>query len=176
MALLNFNAGCPIPLRPSVLLHPQIPKPMHTMAPRVVLGQEWWDRERKEAYNSTRQHCIACGVHQSKALVKQWMEAHELYEIDYSKGRMVYIESIPLCHLCHNFIHFGRVCMVYGEDSDFAYQVKKHGLKVLGMRKLPITEIKGGVADWEDWRLVIGDNEYKGKFNSYQEWQTFFSR
>lgn len=37
-------------LRPELLLHNNIPKPMHGVAPRVVLGQKWWDRERRECY------------------------------------------------------------------------------------------------------------------------------
>ena len=176
MAIMNFNAGCTIPLRPWVLATPQIPKPMHTMAPRTVFGQEWWDIERKKAYAKTNDCCIACGVHKTKAKVKQWVEAHELYNFDYPKGKMIYLETVPLCHLCHNYIHFGRVTAVHGAWSDFGIMVKDHGDSVLKKSGFEKSEYRGCVADWEDWRLVIDGKEYKGKFKDYADWQNYFSK
>lgn len=74
--------------RPEVLLSLQIPKPMHQLAPRTILGQRWWDETRQAAYASTAQHCLACGVHRVAAAYHPWLEGHELYEIDYRAGRM----------------------------------------------------------------------------------------
>jgi len=70
-------------LRPEVLLCPNVPKPMHGLAPRVVLGSAWWDETRQRAYRSTNYHCIACGVSRERAKYHQWMEGHELYSINY---------------------------------------------------------------------------------------------
>lgn len=152
--------------RPEVLLGPPIPLPMHGMAPRIVLGTKWWNRTRKAAYKSTDYHCTACGVHKSDA-VKRWLEAHEMYETDYLLGKMVYLGAVPLCHLCHNYCHPGRMRHLV-ENNGMTHAkyatIIQHGdtvLKKAKLRKLP--EPKGPFAEAEDWRLVIDGVEYARK-------------
>jgi hypothetical protein len=95
--------------RPEVLLCPNIPRPMHGVAPRVILGSKWWNQTRQAAYRSTNYHCLACGVPKSRARWKQWLEGHELYKVNHTKGKMIYLETVPLCFSCHNYIHDGRM-------------------------------------------------------------------
>jgi len=119
---------------PGLLAHPNLPKPMHGLNPRTVLGRGWWDKQRKAAYAEREFHCWACGVHKLDAEVKQWLEGHEEYDIDYQKGRMTFKRVVALCHLCHNFIHSGRLAALLdsGEITQkFFNQVMKHGLNVL---------------------------------------------
>lgn len=161
--------------RPEILLCPNIPQPLHGIAPRVILGSKWWDATRKAAYRSTRYHCIACGVHKYRAKYHQWLEGHELYLTDYRKGRLTYLETVPLCHFCHNFIHDGRLMMLLrnGEIHHAKYAaILQHGRKVLdeaGLRKESrkqreeaIMEMiqNGEMAPWEEWRLVLFGKEY----------------
>ncbi len=91
--------------RPEVLLCPNTPKPLHGVVPREIYGQSWWNKTREAAYRSTNYHCLACGVHKYQAKHRQWLEGHELYEINYVEGTSTYIETVPLCHFCHNSIH-----------------------------------------------------------------------
>lgn len=171
--------------RPEILLGKNIPKPMHGVAPRVVLGSKWWDKERKDAYASTDYHCLACGVHKSLAKSRQWLEAHELYEIDYEKGRMTYIECTPLCHLCHQFIHDGRLTNLL-RKSEISHakfvSIIQHGDSVLrkaSLRRQPY-EIREQLlrntrcAPWEDWRMVVGGFEYPPLYRTEEEWMTKF--
>ncbi|AFY61880.1 hypothetical protein [Synechococcus sp. PCC 6312] len=95
--------------RKELLLHPNIPKPLHSLAPRTIKGQKWWDETRKKAYAAQDYHCHACGIHQSRARYRQWLEAHEIYDINYQTGEVKLIEMAALCHACHNFIHDGRM-------------------------------------------------------------------
>ena len=54
---------------------PNIPLPLHGLAPRVIKGQKWWSDTKKEAKAKLNQHCWACGVHKYDALSHRWLEA-----------------------------------------------------------------------------------------------------
>lgn len=166
-------------LRPEILLSDNIPQPLHGLAPRVILGPSWWNKTRREAYASTDQHCIACGVHKYKARSRQWLEGHELYRIDYKKGSSTYIETVPLCHYCHSYIHDGRLTWLL--QTGKIHQGKfiaiiQHGDRVLsacGLKRMsrPQREVEfatlfrqGKIAPWSKWHLVLNGKKYKTKF------------
>ncbi len=119
---------------PWLLFHPNIPKPLHGLAPRVIKGQQWWNRTKREAKAKLGQHCWACGVHKYDAKYHQWLEAHECYSINYGKGEVKYVGTCALCHACHNYIHDGRMQMIVG-SPDFSHQkyvdIIEHGETVL---------------------------------------------
>lgn len=185
MSLADKLKGLELPptikwkVRPEILTLPNIPMPMSGVAPRVVLGQEWWDATRKAAYRSTNFHCITCGIIQYEAKEHQWLEAHEVYSIDYIKGHMVYLESVPLCHYCHNFIHDGRLkaLLVRKEITAAKYnKIMKHGRKILRLAKLKKPEpYLGSCATWESWRMVLDGVEYPPLYPSYAEWKEKFN-
>lgn len=169
-------------LRPDILLGHNIPQPLHGVAPRVVLGTSWWNKTRQEAYRSTDYHCFSCGVHKTRAKLRQWLEGHELYEIDYAKGRAKYLETVPLCHCCHNFIHDGRLLAMLekGEIHHSKYvTIIQHGEEVLckaGLKRLSLVErdrliLEGELMEWSKWRLRIGRNLYQPRFKSLEEWK-----
>lgn len=165
--------------------------PLHGLAPRVVLGKSWWDKTRKEAYATTNQHCIACGVHKYKARSKQWMEGHELYEIDYARGVSKYIETVPLCHYCHSYIHDGRLLWLLETNKIHLGKfvaIIKHGDRVLaenGLKRLSRIERekefeklcrRGKVAEWSRWCLVVNGKKYKTKFKNREHYEQVQNR
>lgn len=175
----------PLPLRPEILLHPNIPKPLHGVNPRTIYGTNWWNRERLKTYKTTEFHCAACGVHKSEARSRQWMEGHEIYEIDYQKGRAVFKEVVPLCHYCHNYIHDGR--MTHLLEKGLLHHAKfvaviKHGDAVLrraglerqthAERELAVQalEAAGKLCKWPKWRLILDGKEHEPIYKSYAEW------
>lgn len=93
-------------LRPELLTHPNIPKPVHGVNPRTLKGKAWWDETRREAYARNNGCCWACGT---------WgrLEAHESYDIFYYAGIIVLREVVALCEDCHSFIHSGRLRMLW---------------------------------------------------------------
>ena len=164
-------------LRPEILLHPNIPKPLHGLAPRNILGQEWWDMQRKAAYAKTGDRCAACGVHKSEAEYHKWVEAHELYDINYKKGLMTFKEVVALCHSCHNFIHSGRMGMMVQQgtmDANKMIDILNRGEEILIKNKLKHPKDPKYVAEWDKWRLVLNGKKYKGKFETYDDWYDFY--
>lgn len=168
--------GIPCPTRPELLLDQRIPLPMYGMAPRIVLGQSWWNKERRAAYKSTNYHCLACGIHKNVAKSRQWMEGHERYKIQWYRGLMIYRETVPLCHYCHNYIHQGRLQWLL--DTGKVHHQKyaaiiQHGDSVIrraGLTKSHSTLDLSKVAKWEDWRLVVDGVEYPPLYRSEEEY------
>jgi len=159
--------------RPELLLHPNIPKPLHGINPRTIIGEEWWDIQRHKAYKRNNYCCWACGVHKSRAKYHKWLEAHEYYIYDYVKGEAKLKFIVALCYSCHNFIHSGRLTAMQErcEISENKYKdIMTHGLKILkdaGLQK-PIPP--SSPAKWEDWHLRIGKKKYYSQFKNYEEW------
>lgn len=185
-------------LKPKILTHPHIPKPLHGIAPREIMGKDWWDKERQKVYALYGYHCAACGVHKSKAKKHKWLEAHEFWDINYETG-ICKIQSIePLCHYCHNFIHSGRLSVIIDKEKSEkeVKEILEHGFKILSDNKLlcfPFTLSLGIDLDcntydvktyilrtenilWTDWKLIWDGKEYRSKFQSEKEWKLFYNQ
>jgi hypothetical protein len=185
--------------KPQILCHPNIPKPLHGVAPRAIMGEEWWDKTRKEVYKRYSFHCIACGVWKPDAKKHQWLEAHEFYNINYSTGVVQIMSIEPLCHYCHNFIHSGRLESLIDKGEitpDEGKEILAHGFAILKKHKLKcfpgtltLAEKIGaetfGVkayreepcgVSWKQWRLLWQNEFYHSKFKNYEEWEQFYSQ
>lgn len=182
---------------PDVLMHPNIPKPLHGVNPRSIMGQEAWDILRKKTYAENDFRCVACGVHKSNAEGPKWLEAHEYYKIDYSKGIVTIEKIVSLCHYCHNFIHSGRLSMILGKEKSESevIDILEYGFYILSINDLecfPFTfefanvlnaETFGVQAyamdssvdvEWGQWKLIYNGVEYYSKFEDYEEWQSYY--
>lgn len=118
---------------PSILSHPNIPKPLHGISPRTINGQEWWDIKRRESYAKYNYCCWACGIKKFDAKYHKWLEAHENYVIDYNSCTVNVSEITALCHSCHNFIHNGRLWSQFvSRDIPFEKikSILEHGIKI----------------------------------------------
>ncbi len=170
-------------MRPEILLHPNIPQPLQGMSPRVILGEEWWDTKRKEAYKKHNYHCWACGVHKSDAKYKQWLEGHECYVFNYEKGTAFMVEVVALCYMCHAFIHSGLTQVWFNNNKINKKEygdIIKHGenlLKTVDYKKLNpyIIDSYCKVADWADWKIIVDGKVYPTKFKNISEWKEHYS-
>jgi hypothetical protein len=182
---------------PSILTHPNIPKPLHGLSPRAVLGQTWWDKQRELAYKSTNYTCLACGTPKTEAEYHKWLEAHEYYHYDYKHAVLRLKKIVPLCHACHNFIHSGRMFILYQKGSmkkQKIVDIIKRGLFILENNNLNAfygtlevanelgitTNVKAEPlevydTEWSDWRMIIKNKVYRTKFKNEEEWAEYYA-
>jgi len=172
-----FNEKKKIKLNPGLLLHPNIPKPLHTVNPRSVLGRKWWDIHRQTSYADKDYHCHACGVHKEEAKFKKWLEGHEHYDINYKTGEVKFVKVVALCHSCHNYIHNGRMqaLLEQGVITRIRFnQIQKHGELVLRLagHKIfrPSYPAQSEDVRWDDWHMVIEGKKYYSPFKDYDAW------
>jgi hypothetical protein len=160
-------------MHPEYLLMPNIPKPLHGIAPRTIFGQEWWDKNRQETYKNANYKCEACGVDKKDALFHKWLEAHERYNINYEFGEMTFVGLVALCHACHNFIHSGRLSILLesNEISKDKYRIIiEHGNSILKKYKLNRPPPPTIIAKWSDWRMVYNNVRYGPSSENFDEW------
>ena len=97
-----------------ILTMPNIPQPLHGLAPRTILGKPTWDHMRKACYYNANYTCQACG----KQLGRGECHAHELYTYNYFSGDAKFERCVCLCELCHvRGIHSGRALTMYKKGN-----------------------------------------------------------
>lgn len=175
----------------NILAHPNIPTPLHGLAPRVIYGSGWWNKVRKLSYAQNDNRCWACGVHLSQAKYHQWLEAHEFYDIDYENGKMYFKHAVALCHSCHNFIHSQRLLAILKKGEirrEKAFDIVDRGLNIcfengvtpfigskgiideLGLKWADYWTPEPSKVNWSDWRLVLDHKEYAPIWNTIDDW------
>ena len=99
---------------PKILTMPNIPQPLHGLAPRTILGKATWDHMRKACYYEANYTCQACG----KQLGRGESHAHELYTYNYVTGQAKFERCVCLCELCHvRGIHSGRALTMFKKGN-----------------------------------------------------------
>lgn len=175
--------------KPELLILPNIPRPLHGVNPRTVLGQSWWNKERSQAYRSTNYHCEACGVHKEKQAGRKVLEGHEVYLTDYQEGTCTYIYTAPLCPPCHQYIHDGRLLWLVqtGQITHQRYAtIIRRGDQILVEAGLTRPDLRtrdryilklkeeGRLAKWHEWRLIVNGVEYPTPYRTEEEYQNKF--
>lgn len=178
---------------PKLILAPRIPKPLHGVNPRSILTQidpDWWDRTRNRVYEANDFCCMCCGVEKQKQKgYRKYLDAHELYSIDYKNGivRLEYVVS--LCRCCHQSVHFGRLTEEHRRgkirDAEF-YMTISHANSLIEKNGLPpknwdvtVNDNLSGNVPWNEWRLILNingkDTEFFSKFKSEEEQNDYYA-
>jgi len=131
-----------------------------------------------EAFGKLGPFCWACGYPHSANPIRQILDIHETYDINYLKGRMVFKEAVVLCYFCHSYIHMGRTneLVATGQMTKCVYKmIVKHCTKVLREAKLNLPlPYAGRHAPWSSWRLVVGDQEFPPTYAIPEDWKAAY--
>lgn len=177
---------------PEILSQPNIPKPLHGVNPRSIMGQTAWKNVRNQVYDSFNGYCRSCGIHKSGAKFFPRLEAHEDYQIDYKNGIMKVHRIVPLCHQCHMFIHSGRLTALFSKGEiqyDYVKSIINHGFRMAlehDFEVFYVAELLGNSVDikcpveswrppehdipWKDWRMIWKEMEYKPIHKNFDQW------
>jgi hypothetical protein len=171
--------------RPEILLHPNIPRPLHGLAPRTLMPQKEWTELRRATYARNNYHCFACGVYREydKEMLRfsdesgETLDCHEFYKIDYEKKTMELVELVALCKSCHAYVHSGRMQSMYDKgqlDEEDCWLIQSHGERVLWNGGLSFEQKSIDNNDykeeWNEWRLIMNGKEYYSKWRDYFDW------
>lgn len=115
-----------------IITMPNVPRPLHGMPPRKIMGQANWDKMRKRCYYNAGYKCEACGAEPERG----GLDAHELYDIDWVNGTSTFVRCVALCKKCHSFIHSGRLITLYKQNNplytkEYLLSVVEHGFKLI---------------------------------------------
>lgn len=121
-------AGTGVPL----ITMPNVPRPLHGLPPRKIMGTTAWNRMRKRCYYDAGYKCEICGADPPKGQ----LHAHELYTYDWKEGTGRFERCIAICKRDHDFIHSGRMITLYKEGNllypkSYVLDVVEKGFKLI---------------------------------------------
>lgn len=87
-----------------ILSMPNVPLPLHSLAPRTIMGATEWNKTRTACYEACERKCEICGTYCDNGK----LDGHELYAYDFEKCEAKLVRIVGLCKRCHGFIHSGR--------------------------------------------------------------------
>lgn len=196
-------------LRPLIAM-PNLPKPLHNVNPRLLLGKRTWDFMRKACYHAANDTCEICG---ERPEVLRRRHGHETFKIDYEEGTAEFVRVFCLDSTCHlGGIHTGRALTLYRQGSplypkEFLLEGAEKAFRIISeynadypdvdlrayttfldylkceelrepmerlIEKYQIKfyeEDKKKLAEWGDWRLIIGNKEYPTPYKDEKEWE-----
>lgn len=115
-----------------IITMPNVPRPLHGLPPRKIMGQTEWDKMRKRCYYNAGYKCEACGAEPEKG----GLDAHELYTVNWVDGTSTFVRCVALCKKCHSFIHSGRLITLYKQGNPLytkenVLSTVEHGFKLI---------------------------------------------
>ena len=142
-------------------------------------------------------------VSKYQAKYHQWLEAHEMYEINHKKGTVTFTHLVALCHSCHNFTHSGRMFSLFQKreiEEEKIREIMYHGLTILRdhrlkppimaryvelhLKGIPDHEITVAIyreykvpepVPWGKWRMIIYGKPYASLFENVDKWAEHYS-
>lgn len=169
---------------PTILTHPNIPKPLHGVNPRTIMGEEMW-KELSCLLRKDVMFCQACGT---SKFISGAFDCHEVYRFNCRAGIARFVKFVVICKDCHDFIHDGRLQAIIDKmvkDRETSYKVWQsqvnrwriidRGNKILEKHKLKRKNLcLVSNVGWSSWKLIYQGKEYKPIYKSMKEWRAAY--
>lgn len=119
-----------------IIAMPNIPTPIHGLAPRTVLGSGVWNHMRKRCYYMADYKSQISGIELDKSDSQRVPNAHELYSYNYITGEALFVRAVCISPLEHNFIHSGRMLTMYKKGNplmpkQYVLKCLENGFKII---------------------------------------------
>ena len=123
---------CPAETGVPLITMPNVPRPLHGLPPRKIMGNATWNHVRKRCYFDAGYKCEICGADPPKGQ----LHAHELYTYDWKEGTGSFDRCIAICKQDHDFIHSGRLITMYKNGNplcpkSYVLSVVEKGFKLI---------------------------------------------
>lgn len=145
-----------------ILTQTVLPKSIHNINPRTIMGTVAWNKIKKEKQKLANHHCMCCDEFVPH-VPGNYLQCHEVYDIDMGKRQFRLVDIVCICGKCHDFIHLGRLQMLLKEGKisrEYYGEILERGNKLLkenGLKRenLPLAEINN-----PSWCLVYNGKTY----------------
>lgn len=104
---------CPADTGIPLITMPNVPRPLHGLPPREIMGKTMWNKVRKRCYYNAEYRCEICGDDPQKG----HLHAHELYSYNFMEGTGRFERCVAICKQDHDFIHSGRLITMYKNNN-----------------------------------------------------------
>lgn len=107
-----------------ILTMPNIPHPLHGLAPRTIMGASRWKLTKTKEKMRADYHCEICG----REFSINKLDVHEIYDVFYDERYSKFNRYVCACALCHQACHSGRNLALYTKGDK--YTTKEYMLEL----------------------------------------------
>lgn len=146
-----------------ILAQTVLPKSLHGINPRTIMGQAKWNKLRQEKLAEADHHCMACGEFVPD---NHLLDCHEVYQIDMDKKEFKLVDIVCLCKKCHDYIHMGRLQMLMGQGliaREYYNEVMMRGDELLESQNLKKQNLPFDEINNPNWYLLYDGKKYSNK-------------
>ena len=145
-----------------VLTQTILPKSLHGINPRTIMGQAKWDKIKKAKLLEADHHCMACDEYVPH-VAGNYLECHEVYTIDLEKKEFQLADIVCLCKRCHEYIHRARLKRLVAEGvitQEYYDSVIERGNALLHANNLVKNDLPKNEINNPDWYLLYEGKKY----------------
>jgi hypothetical protein len=126
------------------------------------MGEGKWRKIVMEKQKEANHHCQSCGEYVAH-VVGDYLECHEVYDIDPVKREFKLVGFVCLCKRCHQFIHQGRLRVLLAQGTiteKYYHEIIDHGNRLLENNGLKKNDLSAEEIKNPNWHLLYEGKKY----------------